>query len=108
MTDENPSVELSVALETLREELEEAWVKGQRHRVRFQVPHVTLTVQATARRDNKVGGKLRWWLIEGGGEHGSARENLQTLVLNLSPRFYDEAGKLMPLEVAGEQPEAGR
>jgi hypothetical protein len=60
VTDENPSVELSVALETLREELEEAWAQGRGRRVRFQVPHVTLTVQATARRENKVGGKLRW------------------------------------------------
>jgi hypothetical protein len=108
MADEDPSVELSVALETLREELEEAWVQGQGRRVRFQVPHVTLTVQVTARRENKMGGKLRWWLVEGGGEHGSARENIQTLVLKLSPQFYDEAGKASPLEVAGDQAEPGQ
>jgi Trypsin-co-occurring domain 2 len=108
MADENSSVELSVALETLREELEEAWVQGQGRRVRFQIPHVTLTVQVTARRDNKVGGKLRWWLIEGGGEHGSTSENIQTLVLELSPQFHDETGKARSLEVAGDQTEPGR
>lgn len=107
MTDGNTSVELSVALETLREELEDAWAQGQGRRVRFQVPHVTLTVQATTRRENKVGGKLRWWLVEGGGEHGSARENIQTLVLDLSPQFYDEAGNAGSLEVSGDQAEPG-
>lgn len=108
MADENASVELSLALETLREELEEAWVQGQGCQVRFQIPHVTLTVQATARRDNKMGGKLRWWLVEAGGEHGSGHENIQTLVLELSPQFYDEEGKASPLVVAGDQAEPGK
>jgi hypothetical protein len=108
MTDEHAGVELCSALETLREELEQAWVEGQGHRVRFQVPDVTLTVQAVARRENKLGGKLRWWLVEAGGEHGSGRESTQTLVLKLSPQFYDEAGKPGPLQVGGEQAEPGR
>jgi hypothetical protein len=95
-------------LETLREELEQAWVASQGRRVRFQVPHVTLTVQATARRENKAGGKLRWWLVEAGGEHDSARENIQTLVLELSPQFHDEVGGVGPLEVGGDQAEPGR
>jgi Trypsin-co-occurring domain 2 len=65
-------------------------------------------VQATARRENKVGGKLRWWLVEAGGEHESARESIQTLVLDLSPQFHDEADQASPLEVAGDQPEPGQ
>jgi Trypsin-co-occurring domain 2 len=108
MADGNASVELSVALESLREELEEAWVQGKGHPIRFQVAQVTLTVQATARRENKMGGKLRWWLVEAGGEHGSARENIQTLVLELSPQFCDEEGKAGPLIVAGDQAEPGK
>jgi hypothetical protein len=108
MTDGDAGVELCSALETLREELEQAWVQSQGRRVRFQVPHVTLTVQATARRENKAGGKLRWWLVEGGGEHGSARENVQTLVLELNPQFYTDANEVGPLEVHGDQPEPGR
>lgn len=108
MVNEDPSVELSVALETLREELEDAWLKGQNRRIRFQVPQVTLTVQVTARRENKVGGKVRWWVIEGGGEHGSERESIQTLVLELRPQSYDEAGGASPLEVAGDQAEPGQ
>jgi hypothetical protein len=108
MTGGEAPVELSSALETLREELEQAWVQSQGRRVRFHVPHVTLTVQATARRENKAGGKLRWWLVEGGAEHDSARENIQTLVLELSPQLHDEAGKAGPLEVGGDQPEPGQ
>jgi hypothetical protein len=108
MTDGEAAVELSAALETLREELEQAWVQSQGRRVRFQVPHVTLTVQATARRENKAGGKLRWWLVEAGAEHDSARENIQTLVLELSPQLHDEAGGVGPMEVGGDQLEPGQ
>jgi hypothetical protein len=108
MRDEDAAVELSSALETLREELEQAWAMSQGRRVRFQVPQVTLTVQVTARRENKVDGKVRWWLVEGGGEHGSARESTQTLVLKLSPEFYDEEGKAGSLRVGGKQAEPGQ
>jgi Trypsin-co-occurring domain 2 len=107
MPDQNTAIELSSALETLRDELEVAWAQSQGRRVRFQVPHVTLTVQVTARRENKVGGKVRWWLVEGGADHGSARENIQTMVLELSPEFHGEGGEAGPLEVGGDQPEPG-
>jgi hypothetical protein len=108
MPDENAPVELSVALETLREELEQAWQQSQGRPIRFEVPQVTINVQATARRENQMGGKLRWWLVEAGGDHTSARENVQTLVLKLRPAFYDADGKRSPLIVAGEQKEPGR
>ena len=81
-------VELATALETLRDELESAWVASQADGIRFRVGDVTLTVQAVARTENKVGGKLRWWIIEGGGEHSGGREAMQTLTLQLTPQLY--------------------
>jgi len=108
MAEPTNAVDLSMALEALRQELEDAWTKGRTERVRFRVSDVTLTVQTIARRENKVGGKLRWWVIEGGGDHTAAKETTQTLVLTLTPNLYDDAGQSGPLDVGGDQPTPGR
>src|SRR3712207_5630491 len=100
-------LDLSVALEGLRAELEAAWAAGQGQRVRFRVSDVTLTVEAVARREREGGGKVRWWLIEAGGQAKRGTETTQTLVLSLSPALYDERGRPAPLDVAGDQPTPG-
>jgi hypothetical protein len=100
-------LDLSVALEGLRQELEAAWVAGQGRRVRFRVSDVSLTVQAVARKDREVGGKVRWWLVEAGGQAKRGSETTQTLVLSLSPTVYDDQGRPGPLDVFGEQQEPG-
>ena len=94
---------LSAALEGLREELESAWEKGAGKAVRFRVGEVTLTLEAVARRDAKSGGKIRWWLVEAGGDITAGKETTQTLVLTLTPGMYDEPGNPRPLDVAGDQ-----
>jgi hypothetical protein len=105
---EGAAIDLCSALETLRQELEQVWVAGQGRRVSFRIPEVTLTVQVTARRENKAEGRLRWWLVEGGGGHSSGHEDAQTLVLTLNPQFRDDVGGTAPLEVTDtDQSEPG-
>ena len=101
-------VELASALEVLRSELEEAWEAGQGKRIRFRVSAITLTLQAVARWEREVGGKLRWYVLEAGGGAKSAEEATQTLVLTLSPGVYNENGELVPLDVYGDQAQPGR
>ena len=96
---------LSGALDGLREELESAWEKGAGKAIRFRVSEVTLTLQAVARRAVEGGGKVRWWLIEAGGGVTAGTEATQTLTLTLTPGRYDPQGNLLPLDVAGEQPQ---
>ena len=108
MPDEVGVVELSSALEGLRSELEQAWAESRERRVRFRVSDVTLTVEAVARKEKEVGGKLRWWLIEAGAGGKAAAETTQTLVLTLTPSLYDDAGEAGPLDVHGQQPMPGR
>ena len=98
---------LSAALEGLREELESTWEKGAGKAIRFRVSEVTLTLEAVARRDVQGGGKIRWWLIEAGGDVTAGRETTQTLVLTLTPGLYDAQGNPRPLDVAGDQPQPG-
>jgi hypothetical protein len=104
VVDQAGGVDISSALEALRDELEEAWLASKDRTVRFRVSEVTLTVQAVARREKEAGGKLRWWLIEAGGEGRVARESTQTLVLTLTPGLYEDEGEPGPLDVHGEEP----
>ena len=98
---------LSAALEGLREELESTWKEGAGKAIRFRVSDVTLTLEAVARRDVQGGGKIRWWLIEAGGDVTAGKETTQTLVLRLTPGLYDAQGNPLPLDVAGDQPQPG-
>lgn len=100
-------VELATALEVLRAELTDAWSASEGSAIRFRVTEVTLTVQAAARTDTKLGGKIRWWLVEGGADRSSAQEATQTLVLTLTPQLYDDAGHTGPLDVADRQAAPG-
>jgi hypothetical protein len=94
---------LSAALEGLREELESVWKQSAGKDIRFRVNEVTLTLEAVARRDTEGGGKIRWWLIEAGGDVTAGTEATQTLVLKLSPGVYDAQGNPSPLDVSGQQ-----
>ena len=98
---------LSAALEGLRAELESAWEEGAGKAIRFRVGEVTLTLEALARRDAHGGGKVRWWLIEAGGDVTAGKESTQTLVLKLTPGLYDAQGEPGPLDVAGDQKKPG-
>ena len=100
-------LDLAAALEGLRGELEQAWKKGTGRPLRFRVSDVRLTVQAVARKEGGGGGKIRWWLVEGGAEAKWARESTQTLELSLTPGVYDQSGKLAPVDVYGSQAEPG-
>jgi hypothetical protein len=94
---------LSTALEGLRHELQLAWQAGQGQRVRFRVAELSLTVQAVASGTHKGGVKVRWWLVEAGGDVERGHETTQTLTLALKPSVYDDQGHPMPLDVAGDQ-----
>ena len=100
--------DLASALEGLRAELEKAWRGSEGRRVRFRVSDVTLTLQAVARRERSGSGKVRWWLVEAGGEASRGSETTQTLVLALTPNVYDDQGGSTPLDVSGDQPAPGR
>jgi hypothetical protein len=105
---EQAEVGLAAALDALREELESAWSASQGRQVRFRASAVTMTVETVARLDKDGSGKIRWWLVEAGGGVKSGSERTQTLTLTLTPLLYDEAGKLVPLDITASQPLPGK
>jgi hypothetical protein len=108
MVEPDASLGLSDALEGLRQELEQAWVNSRGSRVRFRAEAVKVTVEAVVRTDDKLGGKVRWWLLEAGANHDRSRETTQTLELTLTPQLYDDSDQPGPLDVAAEQDQPGR
>jgi hypothetical protein len=103
----NAVVGLSAALEGLRQELETAWSDSQGRLVRFRAEAVTVRFEVQAKTDTKLGGKVRWWVVEAGADRGTGRQATQTLELTLTPQLYDDEGEPGPLDVGGEQSEPG-
>jgi Trypsin-co-occurring domain 2 len=103
VSDPSGLMELSTALEGLREELANAWEEGASKALRFRVSGVTLTLEAVARRETGGTGKIRWWLVEAGGGVTAGSKATQTLVLTLTPGLYDAHGNAGPLDVSAEQ-----
>jgi hypothetical protein len=101
-------VRLSSALEALRCELETAWSTSQGRRIRFRSSEVTLTLETIVRLDKESSGGIRWYVVQAGGGVKSGTERTQTLVLTLTPYFYDDTGNSIPLDVAAIQTEPGQ
>lgn len=100
-------VGLSLAIEALRQELEDAVEAGKGRSVGFRVGEVTLTLEAVAQKEKGGGGKLRWWIVEAGGEAKASQAVTQTLVVSLTPHWRDAKGTSAPLDVKGRQSAPG-
>ncbi len=89
-------VELPDAIKALRRDLVEAWWDGRRHRVRFRVEPVELTVQVGVTRTGKGSAGIKWHVLALGGERSRETTSMQTLKLRLAPVLYDEHGVKLP------------
>jgi hypothetical protein len=94
---------LSDSIRALRTELEDALDEGADARIRFTLKPVELVVQVVARRDAEAGGKVRWFVFEGGGTAKLGSEVTQTLRLQLEPVTVDPlTGARRPAEVTDD------
>ena len=98
---------LSMALEGLRSELEEAWSTSRGKPVRFRASEVTLTLETVLRSDKEGSAGVRWYVIHAGGGLKSGSESTQRIVLTLAPGLYDKEGRPAPLDVGADQPQPG-
>jgi hypothetical protein len=92
---ESSGVELSEAIEALRQALVRAWWDGQNSRVRFKVEPVELTVQVGVKRTGKGVGGVSWHVLTLGGERSRESASTQTLKLRLAPLLFDEHGHVL-------------
>lgn len=89
-------VGLPDAIESLRADLAEAWWDGRRHRIRFRVEPVELTVQVGVTRTGKGAAGVKWHVLTLGGERSKEVATTQTLKLRLKPLLFDDRGNVLP------------
>jgi hypothetical protein len=111
MTDSDDDVDglpVSAAIESLRDELERAWLMGQGRPVQFGVEEISLKLNVAAVGKKAGSGKIRWWLVEAGGDVSKENSTIQTLELKLRPALVDpETGQKWPLQVSADESEPG-
>ncbi len=84
-------LDLSDAIEGLRQALTEAIDRGAGHGMQFELSPVELTLQAALTREGQ--GKVGWKVIEAGGSVESA--TTQTLKLSLRPVWRRQDGSVV-------------
>ena len=89
-------VPLAAAVGALRDELTLAWWDARNKSVRFKPSPVELTLQVAVTSAGKGSARVRWWLIELGGEVSRESVVTQTVKVTLEPLIFDDHGK--PLE----------
>ncbi len=103
-------VGLPEAIESLRADLAAAWWDGRRHRVRFRVEPVELTVQVGVTRTGRGAAGVRWHVLTLGGERSTENATTQTLTLRLTPVLFDDLGSELPRDeqlISGRDDDAG-
>ena len=98
-------IELSTMISELRRELNQAIDAGADERLRFELGPVE--VEVTVGLDNKGAGgaKVRFWVVEIGGDAELARSSLQRIKLTLQPRLAGSRARpeMADTESAGER-----
>lgn len=82
-------IELSSVIRDLRDELERAIVAGAGETLRFELGPVELEVAVAVERSDGGGGKVRFWVIEAGGERTKDTTATQRIKLVLTPQIGD-------------------
>jgi len=90
-------IELSDVISELRRELSQAIEAGRDEPLRFELGPVEVEVTVGLDRKGAAGAKVRFLVIELGGDAELARSSLQRIKLTLQPRM---AGSTAPPEIA--------
>ena len=98
-------IELAEVLGELRGELQKAMGTGGGEPVRFELGPVELEVIVAVEKSGGGGAKVRFWVIELGGDAKAAQSSTQRLKLTLQPRLA--ASGRTPL-ISGEETDRER
>ncbi|MFD0072158.1 trypco2 family protein [Streptomyces sp. NPDC127166] len=95
------AVELSELIEQLRTELATSMRAGRDSDVQFELGPVELELEVAVEKEAKPGAKVRFYVMELGGEGRLASTNTQRIKLTLEARPAGEPGRR--LMVSGEE-----
>jgi Trypsin-co-occurring domain 2 len=80
-------IELARVIKDLREELQAAIEAGKDEALRFELGPIELEVSVAVEGSGGGGGKVRFWVVELGGEHKKDTANTQRIKLSLTPKL---------------------
>jgi hypothetical protein len=79
-------IELAEVVRELRRELAAAMEAGRDEELRFELGPIELEVSVGVERTGGASGKVRFWVVELGGDAASTRSSTQRVMLTLQPR----------------------
>jgi hypothetical protein len=100
------AIQLAELVEQLRTELAEAMHASEHAEVRFEMGTIEVELTVTVEKEAKPGAKVRFWVVEVGGEARASSSSLQRIKLTLEPRQTGQLGRrpfISGAEVDGER-----
>lgn len=94
-------IELSEVLRELRSELDRARAAAEGEDLRFDLGPVDLEVTVGLERVGGAGAKIRFWVIELGGDAHASTTSTQRIRLTLTPNLAGQSGA--SVQVSGEE-----
>jgi hypothetical protein len=98
-------IELGEVIGELRRELQQAMDAGESEPLRFELGPVELEATVAVEKGGGGGAKVRFWVIELGGDAKATQSSTQRIKLSLQPRLA--ASGESPL-IAGEETDRER
>lgn len=92
-------IELADVIRDLRSQLEQAVAAGAGHELRFELGEIELEVSLALEKTCEGGVKVRFWVVELGGDGKHGQTNTQRIKLTLQPRMTDTG---LPPTVSGQ------
>ena len=98
-------IELAEVIGELRRELQEAMHAGEGEELRFELGPVELEATVAVEKGGGTGAKVRFWVIELGGDAKASQTSTQRIKLSMQPRLTATGEKALIAgdEVTGER-----
>ncbi|MFI9269475.1 trypco2 family protein [Kitasatospora sp. NPDC052896] len=92
MNEHVPDIELADAIEAVRQQLAAAAERGAGHRIQFEVGPVELEFGVELRRDGKLSGGVRAWVLSADAEVSAGRTRAHRVTVTLTPKDFVTGG----------------
>lgn len=83
------NIPLYEMIQTLRSELQAAMLQGEGQNLRFQVKEIELELLVAVARERKMGGGIKFWVLDATGEQRAAEHVTHKFKLKLEPISSD-------------------
>jgi hypothetical protein len=96
-------IELGVVIGELRRELQEAMNQGKDQPLRFELGPVELEATVAIEKGGSGGAKVRFWVVELGGDAKVTKSSTQRIKLALQPRLASGQSAWVASDEADEE-----